>query len=100
MGLLRGLVDTEYKELKRFKKIADKIDALDDKFSKMSNDELKHMTKDLKEKLENGKTINDEEIIVDAFATVREAAWRIVKEKPYYVQLLGGLAIHLVTLLN
>ena len=66
MGLLRGLVDTEYKELKRFRKIADKIEALDDKYSKMSDDELKHTTKDLKEALDNGKTVNDEEIIVPA----------------------------------
>ncbi len=94
MGLLRGLIDTEYKELKRFRKIADKIMALDDQYSKMSDDELKHMTKDLKEMLENGKTVNDEEIIVPAFATIREAAWRVIGEKPYYVQLLGGLAIH------
>ena len=94
MGLLRGLIDTEYKELKRFRKIADKIVALDDQYSKMSDDELKHMTKDLKEMLDNGKTVNDEEVIVPAFATIREAAWRIIGEKPYYVQLLGGLAIH------
>ena len=94
MGLLRGLIDTEYKELKRFKKIADKIEALDDKYSKMSDDELKHTTKDLKEKLENGKTINDEEIIIPAFAAVREVAWRMIGEKPFYVQMLGGLAIH------
>ena len=94
MGLLRGLIDTEYRELKKFKKIADKIEALSDKYSKMSDDELKHTTKDLQEKLANGKTVNDEEIIVPAFAAVREAAWRIVGEKPYYVQLLGGLALH------
>ena len=94
MGLLRGLIDTEYRELKKFKKIADKIEALSDKYSEMSDDELKHTTKDLQEKLANGKTVNDEEIIVPAFAAVREAAWRIVGEKPYYVQLLGGLALH------
>ena len=94
MGFLRGLLDTQYKELKKFRKIADKIDALDEKFSKMSDDELKHMTKDLKERLQNGKTVNDEDIIVDAFATAREAAYRVIGEKPYYVQLLGGLALH------
>ncbi|MCR5224119.1 MAG: preprotein translocase subunit SecA, partial [Bacilli bacterium] len=94
MGLLRGLIDTEYKELKRFRKIADKIVALDDQYSKMSDDELKHMTKDLQEMIANGKTVDDEDIIVPAFATIREAAWRVIGEKPYYVQLLGGLAIH------
>ena len=52
------------------------------------------MTNVLKEMLENGKTINDEEVIVPAFATIREAAYRKIGEKPYYVQLLGGLALH------
>ena len=94
MGLLKSLIDTEYKELKRFKKIADKIVALEDEYSKMSDDELASMTDKLKEMLENGKTINDESVIIPAFATIREAAYRIIGEKPYYVQLLGGLALH------
>ena len=47
MGLLRSLIDTEYKELKRFRKIADKIVALESKFESMSDDELKAMTQNL-----------------------------------------------------
>ena len=94
MGLLRSLVDTEYKELKKFSRIADKIVALEDEYSKKNDEELANMTNVLKEMLENGKTINDEEVIVPAFATVREAAYRKIGEKPYYVQLLGGLALH------
>lgn len=94
MGLLRSLVDTEYKELKKFRRIADKIVALEDEYSKKNDEELANMTNVLKEMLENGKTINDEEVIVPAFATVREAAYRKIGEKPYYVQLLGGLALH------
>ena len=94
MGLLKSLIDTEYKELKRFKKIADKIEALDEEYSKKSDEELSNMTNILKEELANGKTINDEDVIVRAFATVREAAYRKIGEKPYYVQLLGGLALH------
>ena len=94
MGLLRSLVDTEYKELKKFRRIADKIVALEDEYSKKNDEELGNMTNVLKEMLENGKTINDEEVIVPAFATVREAAYRKIGEKPYYVQLLGGLALH------
>lgn len=94
MGLLRSLIDTEYKELKRFKKIADKIVDLESKFESMSDEELKNMTQNLKDRLEKGATIDDEDIIVDAFATVREAAYRTIGEKPYYVQLLGGLALH------
>ena len=94
MGILRSLVDTEYKELKKFKRIADKIVALDDEYSKKGDEELANMTNVLKEKLANGSTINDEDIIVPAFATIREAAYRKIGEKPYYVQLLGGLALH------
>lgn len=92
MGLIKRLVDTEYKELKKFRKIADEIDALDEEYSKMSDEELSGMTDKLKKELSNGKTLDD--IIVPAFATVREAAFRKIGEKPFYVQLLGGLAIH------
>ncbi len=94
MGLLRRLIDTEYKELKRFEKIADKIVALEDEYGAMSDEELAGTTDKLKELLANGKTINDEEVMVPAFAAIREVAWRKIGEKPFYVQLLGGLAIH------
>ncbi|MCX4248649.1 MAG: preprotein translocase subunit SecA [Bacilli bacterium] len=94
MGLLKSLVDTEYKELKKFKKIADKIVALDDKYTNMSDEDLASTTDKLKAQLENGKTVNDEDIIVTAFAAAREVAYRQIGEKPYYVQLLGGLALH------
>lgn len=94
MGLLKSLVDTEYKELKRFKKIADKIVALDDEYTKMSDENLAATTGKLKEELEKGKTVNDEDIIVTAFAAARETAYRKIGEKPYYVQILGGLALH------
>ena len=94
MGIIKSLFDSEYKELKKFKKIADKIVALDEEYSKKSDKDLAAMTDVLKAELENGKTINDEDIIVRAFATIREAAYRQIGEKPYYVQLLGGLAIH------
>ncbi len=92
MGLIKRLVDTEYKELKKFKKIADEIEALNDEYSKMSDKELAGMTQKLKKELGKGKTLDD--IIVPAFATAREAAYRKIGEKPFYVQLLGGLAIH------
>ena len=92
MSLLKKLVDTEYKELRRFNKIADKIESLDETYSKMSDEELKGKTAEFKEALKNGKTLDD--ILVDAFATAREAAYRKIGEKPYRVQLLGGLAIH------
>ena len=92
MGLLKKLVDTEYKELKRFNKIADEIEALDEKYSKMSDEELKGKTAEFRERLAKGETLED--IKVEAFATAREAAYRMIGEKPYRVQLIGGLAIH------
>ena len=92
MGFLKRLVDSEYKELRRFEKIANEIDALEEEYSKLSDEELKHKTEEFKEELKKGKTLDD--IIVPAFATVREAAYRVIGEKPFHVQLLGGLALH------
>ena len=92
MSLIKRLVDTEYKELKRFNKIADQIEALEEEYSKLSDEELSGKTAIFKERLANGETLED--IKVEAFATAREAAYRKIGEKPYRVQLIGGLAIH------
>ena len=92
MKFLKKIFDHEYKELERFQKIADEIDALDEKMQKLTDKELKAKTEEFKERLKNGETLED--IKVEAFATAREAAYRVIGEKPYYVQLLGGLAIH------
>ncbi|MFA5459008.1 MAG: preprotein translocase subunit SecA [Bacilli bacterium] len=92
MGLFRSLIDHEYRELKKFSKIADEIEALKDDIAKLSDEELKNKTLNFREQLQNGATIDD--IIVPAFAVVREAATRVIGETPYYVQLLGAIAIH------
>ena len=92
MGLFRKLIDSEYKELKRFEKIADKIEALSEEIQKLSDEELAAKTNEFKKELAEGGTLED--IIVPAFAVVREAAFRVIGERPFYVQLLGGLAIH------
>ena len=92
LKIFKKLFDNEYKELERFKKIADEIEALDEDISKLSDKELKEYTKVFKERLENGETLDD--ILVEAFAVCREAAYRTVGMKPFYCQLLGGLAIH------
>ena len=92
MGLFQKLFDTEYKELKKFEHIADEIMALDEEMQKLTDAELKSKTEEFKEELNSGKTLDD--IVVPAFAVVREAASRFIGEKPYYVQLIGGLAIH------
>ena len=92
MKFLRKLFDHEYKELKKFTALADKIVELDEEYSKLTDKELQEKTEIFKKRLVNGETLDD--ILVEAFATAREAAYRIIGEKHYYVQILGGLAIH------
>ena len=92
MGLFTRLFDHEYKELKKFESLADKIVALDEDYQKLSDEELKNKTEEFKKRLANGETLED--ILVEAFATAREAAYRVIGEKPFYVQILGALAIH------
>ncbi len=92
MKFFKKIFDHEYKELERFKKIADAVVALDEEYSKLSDEDLKNKTFEFKRRLEEGETLED--IKVEAFAVAREAAYRVIGEKPYYVQVLGGLAIH------
>jgi len=92
MKIFKALFNHEYKEVEKFKKIADEIVLLEDEYSKLTDNQLKNKTSEFKKRLEEGETLED--IKVEAFATVREAAYRVIGEKPYYVQLLGGLAIH------
>ena len=92
MNLFKKIFNHEYKELERFKGIANEVMALDDEYSKLTDKQLKNKTKEFKERLAAGETLED--IKVEAFATAREAAYRVIGEKPYYVQIIGGLAIH------
>lgn len=92
MKLLRKLLDHEYKELKRFEILADKVMDLDEEYSKLTDTELQNKTEEFKERLKNGETLD--EILPEAFATAREASFRVLGEKHFYVQILGGLAIH------
>ena len=92
MQLFKKIFDHEYKELDKFKKIADEVIKLDEEMSKLSDEELKNKTVIFRERLKNGETLED--IKVEAFAVAREAAYRVINEKPFYVQILGGLAIH------
>ena len=92
MMFLKKIFDHEYRELERFKKIANQVIELDSKMASLTDEELKEKTTQFKEKLKNGETLED--ILVEAFAVAREAAYRVIGEKPYYVQILGGLAIH------
>ena len=92
MKLLKMLFDHEYKELKRFTALADKVMALDEEYTKLTDTELQNKTEEFRERLKKGETLDD--ILVEAFATAREAAYRVIGEKHFYVQILGGLAIH------
>ena len=92
MGIFRRFFDHEYKELKKFSEQADKIMALDEEMQKLSDEELKNKTTEFKDRLAKGETLED--ILIEAFAVAREAAYRVIGEKPFYVQILGALAIH------
>ncbi|HBM99386.1 MAG TPA: preprotein translocase subunit SecA [Ruminococcus sp.] len=80
------------KEVKRIQPICDKVIALEDKYAKMSESELKNQTTILKERLANGETTDD--ILPEAFATCREASWRVLGMKHFPVQVIGGIVLH------
>ncbi len=92
MKFLKKIFDHEYKELEKFKEIADKIEALDEDIQKLTDKQLQSKTEEFKNRLTKGEELDD--ILPEAFAVAREAAYRVIGEKPYYVQLIGGLAIH------
>ncbi len=91
MGLL-SIFDQTAKDLKKFEKIADKILELEEEFSKLSDNKLKNKTIEFKQRIANGETLED--LVVEAFATAREASYRVLKEKPFKVQVVGALALH------
>ncbi len=90
--MFKSLFDSGYKELKRVEKIAHKIDALQEDYKKFSDEELKAQTGIFRQRLKNGETIDD--ILVEAFATVREASTRVLHMTPFFVQLEGAVALH------
>ena len=92
MKFFKKIFDSEYKELCRFEEIAKEIEAMEPEIQKLTDEELKEKTIEFKAELETGKTLDD--LIVPAFAVAREAAYRAIGEKPFHVQILGGLAIH------
>ncbi len=93
MGFFEKIFGTHSQnELKRIYPIADRIEAMDEEMQKLTDDELKHKTKEFKERLANGETLDD--ILPEAYAVVREAAWRSIGLKHYRVQLIGGIILH------
>jgi preprotein translocase subunit SecA len=89
---LGSLVDSNEKELKRFEPIVAQINSLEPEFQKLSDAELRAKTEDFKSRLKNGETLDD--ILPKAFAAVREAARRIIGERHFDVQLMGGIVLH------
>lgn len=93
MGLMEKIFgDLNTKEVKKLEKIADSVIALEDSMSVLTDDELRGKTAEFKERIANGETLDD--ILPEAFAVCREAAWRSVGMKHFKVQIIGGIALH------
>ena len=93
MGLFNKLFGSySDRELKRIYPIANAIEALDGEYSKLTDAELRAKTDEFKARLADGETLDD--ILPEAFAAVREAAWRVLGMKPFRVQLIGGIVLH------
>lgn len=93
MGLLDKVFGTySDREVKRITPLVQKINALENEYQKLSDDELKHKTIEFKERLKNGETMDD--LLAEAFATVREASVRVLGMRHFDVQLIGGVVLH------
>ena len=79
-------------ELKKIYPIADKVDALEEQFKKLTDDELRAKTDEFKQRYQNGETLD--QLLPEAFATCREAAWRVLGMRHYRVQIIGGIVLH------
>ena len=93
MGVFTKLFGTRsQREIKKLQPIADKILSLEEEYKELSEEELKGKTALFKERIAQGETLD--ELLPEAFAAIREAAWRVLGMKPYPVQLLGGIVLH------
>ena len=93
MGILTKLFGSySDKEIKRVEPIAQKVESFDEQMQKLSDDDLKNKTLEFKQMLADGKNLDD--ILSEAFAVVREAAFRVVGLKPFHVQIIGGIILH------
>lgn len=93
MGLFAKVFGTySDHQIRKLKVTADKVDGLASKYEAMGEDELRAQTAVLKKRLADGETLDD--ILPDAFALVREADWRVLGKRPFYVQILGGIILH------
>lgn len=92
MGLLKKMFDPTKRRLSQMERIADEIDAMADDMKALSDAELRDKTDEFKQRLADGETLND--ILPEAYAVVREASTRVLGMTPFYVQLLGAIALH------
>ena len=95
MGLFKSVFGANAysnRELKRIEPIKNKVLALEEAYSKLSDTELKAKTHEFKERLAAGETLDD--LLPEALATVREGAWRVLEKKPYPVQIIGAIVLH------
>ena len=93
MGLINKLFGTRSeREIKKIRPIVDRILAMEDDYAALSEEALRGKTSEFKNRLEEGETLDD--ILPEAFAAIREAAWRVLGMKPYPVQLIGGVVLH------
>ncbi|ALR33167.1 preprotein translocase subunit [Corynebacterium pseudotuberculosis] len=91
-GLSKMLRVGEGRAVKRLKKIAEDVIDLEPQFSELSDDELKAKTKEFQDRIAAGETVDD--LLLEAFAVAREASWRVLGQKHYLVQVMGGAALH------
>ncbi|MGH9046276.1 MAG: preprotein translocase subunit SecA, partial [Acidimicrobiales bacterium] len=82
----------EGKKVRRLAELVPMINALEDEMEALDDDALRHKTVEFKERLEQGETLDD--LLIEAFAVVREGAWRVLGQRPFDVQLMGGMTLH------
>ena len=91
-NILKKIYDNDRRELKKFEKLATKVESLGDEYEKLSDEQLQAKTPEFRKRLKNGETLDD--ILPEAFATAREGAKRVLGLYPFCVQIIGGIALH------
>lgn len=91
-NILKKLYNDDKRELKKFEKIADKVEAHADEMSKLSDEQLQAKTPEFRDRLKKGESLDD--LLPEAFAVAREGAKRVLGLYPFHVQILGGIALH------
>ncbi|MGE7121233.1 preprotein translocase subunit SecA [Peribacillus sp. NPDC046944] len=92
LNILNKVFDPNKRELKRLEKVADQVEALADEMASLSDEQLTAKTEEFKKRYQNGETVDD--LLVEAFAVVREGAKRALGMYPFRVQIMGGASLH------